>query len=242
MKTLVVYVFHQYNTRVEYFINNAIFKDNDIDFSIVCNNKNLTFYHPDYVDVFYRDNKGMDFGAWGEYILKDNKYKNYDNFIFVNSSVIGPYLKNKIKWTDIYLNGLEGNVKLFGSTINCIDNPYQAHVQSYIFSMNIKTLNFLIDCNIFSLEYEKTKIEVVFNKEVLMSRKIIDNGWNIGCLLNHYKNIDFTFNQKKPENFRFHFFKNDLMNESFYNVFWKEYDLIFIKGNRIKFLKYPSIK
>ena len=83
---------------------------------------------------------------------------------------------------------------------------------------------------------------MVFNKEVLMSRKIIDNGWNIGCLLNHYKNVDFTFNQKNPENFRFHFFKNDLMNESFYNVFWKEYDLIFIKGNRIKFLKYPSIK
>ena len=238
MKTIVLYVFHQYNKRVEYFINNAIFKDDNIDFSIICNKKDLIFEYPEYVDVFYRDNLGMDFGAWSEYLLKDSKYKKYDNFIFVNSSVIGPFLKENVKWTDIFLNGLKNNIKLFGSTINCIDDPYQAHVQSYIFCMDINTLQYLIDCNIFSLEFEKTKIDVVFNKEVLMSRKIIDNGWNIGCLLNHYKNVDFTFNKKDPDDFRFHFFKNDLMLVECYKVFWNEYDLVFIKGNRVNLLKF----
>ena len=52
-----------------------------------------------------------------------------------------------------------------------------------------------------------TKIDVVNNKEVLMSRKIIENGWNIGCLLKHYKNVDFTFNEKKPDNLNFIFLK-----------------------------------
>ena len=71
-----------------------------------------------------------------------------------------------------------------------------------------------------------------------MSRKIIDRGWNIGCLLKHYKNVDFTFNGKKPDEFKFNFFKNDLMNEISYNTFWKEYDLVFIKGNRVNLLKF----
>ena len=95
MKTLVVYVFHQLNKRVTYFIKNAIFKDENIDFSIVCNNKDITFNYPDYVDVFTEIIK-VDFGAWSEYLLKDSKYKKYDNFIFVNSSVIGPFLKDKV--------------------------------------------------------------------------------------------------------------------------------------------------
>ena len=156
----------------------------------------------------------------------------------MNSSVIGPFLKENLKWTDIFLNGLKNNIKLFGSTINCIDDPYQAHVQSYIFCMDINTLQYLIDCNIFSLEYEKTKIDVVFNKEVLMSRKIIDNGWNIGCFLKNYKNVDFTFNEKKPRDFDWGFFKNDLMLVECYPEYWNEYDLVFIKGNRVNLLKF----
>ena len=31
------------------------------------------------------------------------------------------------------------------------------------------------------------------------------------------------------------------MNERSYNTFWKECDLVFIKGNRIKFLELTSI-
>jgi hypothetical protein len=236
MKTLVVYVFHQLNKRVTYFIKNAIFKDENIDFSIVCNNKDITFNYPDYVDVFYRNNKGMDFGAWSEYLLKDSKYKKYDNFIFVNSSVIGPFLKDKVKWTDIFLNGLRNNIKLFGSTINCIENPNSCHVQSYIFSMDLKTLKYLISCDIFCLNYENDKLKVVNNKEIRMSRLILDKGWNIGCLLKHYKNVDFTFKNKKPFNFPTGFFKNDLMNKNCYLKFWNEYDLVFVKGNRVNIL------
>ena len=43
-----------------------------------------------------------------------NIYKKYDYFIFVNSSVIGPYLPKNFKgnWTDIYINGLKKH-KLF---------------------------------------------------------------------------------------------------------------------------------
>jgi hypothetical protein len=46
MKTLVLYVFHEYNIRVEKFIKNAIFFDKNIDFIVISNNKNNKFTFP----------------------------------------------------------------------------------------------------------------------------------------------------------------------------------------------------
>jgi len=45
-----------------------------------------------------------DFGGWSDALLTDNLYQGYDNFIFVNSSVLGTFLPSyKGKWTDIYI-------------------------------------------------------------------------------------------------------------------------------------------
>jgi len=235
-KLLVLYVFHIFNSRVEHFINKCIFYDPNIDFVIISNNKNNSFNAPDYVKKIFRDNIGFDFGGWSEALLVDNLYLNYDNFIFVNSSVIGPFIPTYYtgKWTDIYLAGLEDNVKLFGSTINTSDLPLtNSHVQSYIFSMDKTTLQYLIDVSIFSLtNHAKTFADAINNKEVLMSRKIIEHGWNIGSLMPYYKNVDFTFKTKKPEQYGIKFL-NDIMYKVNRNKLWFDYQLVFIKGNRM---------
>ena len=202
-KTLVLYIFHIYNERVEKFIKNCIFYDNYVDFIIISNDKNNNFEVPNYVMKFFRDNIGYDFGGWSEALLSHNLYTKYDNFIFVNSSVIGPFLHTsyKGKWTDIYINGLKDNVKLFGSTINCCNNPIkESHVQSYIFSIDKPTLEYLMDCEIFSIRnYAKTFHDAIFDKEKLMSRKIIEKGWNIGSLFSLYKNNLLYFINNKNE-------------------------------------------
>ena len=234
-KLLVLYVFHIYNDRVKHFIEKCIFYDENIDFIIISNNKKNKFEVPDYVKVLSRNNIGYDFGGWSHALLKDNLYENYDKFIFVNSSVIGPFLPSdyKGKWTDIYINGLQNNVKLFGSTINTCNDPLnKSHVQSYIFSMDKTTLKYLINCKIFSVIHIARKfVDAIWKKEVRMSRCIIKNNWNIGSLLPYYKNVDFTFSYKKPEEYNM-LFLDDIMNESLRNNLWNEYDLVFIKGNR----------
>jgi len=245
-KTLVLYVFHEYNERVKYFINNAIFKDSDTDFMIICNNKNIEYSCPNYVYKVFRNNDGYDFGGWSEGLMKDNFYKNYENFIFVNSTVLGPFVPDYYnrKWTDIYTNNLKDNVKLFGSTINsCIDNKQLFnnnlvfHVQSYIFAMNKETVEFLIEKEIFSItKYINEHMEVILKKEIAMSQLILNNNWNIGSLLPYYKNIDFRFpimNKKVLD---------DLTFQPSYNVFWNEYDVVFIKGNRINIQNYFKFK
>ena len=235
-KLLVLYVFHIYNDRVKHFIENCIFYDKDVDFMVISNDKTIPFKVPTYVKTMHRDNIGYDFGGWSDALLTDNLYEGYDNFIFVNSSVMGPFLPSyyKGKWTDIYINGLKDNVKLFGSTINTSGKPLtKSHVQSYIFSMDKTTLQYLMKCEIFSVtNYVKTFKEAIWNKEVLMSTYVLKNNWNIGSLLPQYENIDFTFNRKKPEECNIQFL-DDIMFIQFLNKLWTVYHVVFIKGNRI---------
>src|SRR5437764_11139910 len=133
MRTLCLFVFHIINNRVHNFINNCIFYDENVDFIIICNNKETEFTVPSYCKKINRDNIGYDFGGWSDALLTNDLYKNYDNYIFVNSSVDGPFLRPNFtgKWTDIFIDGLKDNVKLFGSTINTLQMPMHAsHIQS----------------------------------------------------------------------------------------------------------------
>lgn len=243
-KLLVLYVYHIYNDRVKHFIDNCIFYHENVDFIIIANTNRYENTHivnvpnKKNIKMLFRKNIGYDFGGWSDALLLNNLYENYDNFIFANSSIIGPFLNPdfKGKWTDIYINGLKNNVKLFGSTINTLGESNvekYAHVQSYIFSMDKVTLKYLIKCSIFSMtNYAKTFESAIHDKEILMSRKIIKNNWNIGSLLKYYENIDFTFNSKKRHEYKITFL-DDIMYSKYKNKLWNEYEVVFIKGNRI---------
>jgi len=244
-RVLVMYVYHIYNKRVQHFIQKCIFQDPNVDFVVISNNGTPPPGIPPYVNVFLRQNVGYDFGGWSEALLKNNMYENYDNFIFVNSSVIGPFIRPgvSLKWTDVYLNGLRDNVKLFGSTINtCMLPVSKSHVQSYIFSMDKETLKYLIDCEIFSTtKYAKTFDNAIWDKEVLMSRKIIEKGWNIGCLMSQYKDVDFTF-KTKPFRSHTNIWLDEIMQTPYRGVYWNEYQLVFIKGNRLNIESTDDLK
>ena len=44
-RLLVLYVFHEYNNRVQYFIDHAIFYDENVDFIMISNKKENNFSH-----------------------------------------------------------------------------------------------------------------------------------------------------------------------------------------------------
>ena len=72
---------------------------------------------------------------------------------------------------------------------------------------------------------------VVENKEILMSRLVIEKGWNIGCLCDYYKTVDFRFKEKQPKDYDINFLSG-IMDPKYRNIIWNEYQLVFIKGNR----------
>lgn len=236
-KTLVLYVFHEINNRVYSFFRNCIFKDDDVDFIVIANGYNENLDLPPFVKVVRRENKGYDFGGWSEALLRDGLYKNYDYFIFVNSSVIGPFIPSyyKDKWTSIFINGLkeDDEIKLYGITINTERDPlFRSHIQSFFFCMDKTTLKFLINKEIFSLTNHAKEFEdCVQNKEILMSRLIIENGWNIGVICDYYKGVDFRFKNKQPHEYNKNFLSG-MMEPYYRNNIWNEYQVVFIKGNR----------
>lgn len=239
MKTLVLYVFHQYNERVRWFMDHALFEDPTIDWLILCNSLGLAFPHPDYVTVMYRENKGVDFGAWSDGLLTGDRFKAYTHFLFVNSSVIGPFVPPYFKgrWTDIFLGGLRGSVKLFGSTINTIRQPTtMSHVQSYIFAMERETLEYLIGCGIFTQSYYAQTIpDAIYRFEIPLSRKVLERGWNIGSCMQYYDGVDFTFTTKKPEDYRIQWLDDCMYPAGYFGRSLNPYEVVFLKGNR-----YPS--
>jgi hypothetical protein len=181
-KILVLYAFHEYNIRVINFINNAIFKDDNIDFVLISNDRNINFTCPEYVIKVYRDNIGFDFGSWSDVLLHDNFYQNYDYFIFSNSSIGGPYLKNNNdKWTNKFIEPLNNKFHMFGSFMNMRPRP---HIQTYIYSMKKWILEYFITNGIFdNTKYEITLKQAVYNKEVRMGQLITSKKWKLGSLL-----------------------------------------------------------
>ena len=132
MKTVVLYTFNVYNDRVVFFVKHGIFKSDDVDFVIICNDLEFKIDNlPDYVTYINRPNIGYDFGAWSDALLNYHyRDKDYDTYIFVNSSVYGPFIrKQDTRWTDIFCNGLTDDIKLFGVSIytNCLEKNVFFH-------------------------------------------------------------------------------------------------------------------
>jgi len=241
MKTLVLFVYYDYNTRVHSFLKNAIFLDKDVDFMIIDNSEEAPPMVPEHVIYFNIKGAGYDFGGWSRALLYNDLYKEYDNFIFVNSTAVGPFLPSYVneKWTDIYINGLKNGIKLFGSTIstesiNLINDPEgSSHVQSYIFAMDLEVLMFLIKNDIFSLKSDaRTLPELRLNKEIKMSRLILERGWNIGCLMKYYNGVDFRFLTTSWTDYKP--FLGDVMTTKNFSdkLFNNFFELVFIKGSR----------
>jgi len=221
MRSIVIYAFHEMNERVEYFFKNAIFQADDVDFVIVCNSMTLEFTVPAYASVIRRDTVGYDFGAWSDAV---EVYNDYDRYMFINSSVMGPFVPGK--WTDIFFNRLTKDVRLFGPTIN-YSSWAPVHVQSYLFCMTRHTLSFLQYCGIFSTtEYETTFNGAIYNREIPMSTAVLQMGWNLGCLLKVYQDVDW---RKKPYTVEC---LDDVAFSTGRNVVWTDEEMVFIKGNR----------
>lgn len=243
-KILVVYVFHELNSRVEMFLKLGVFKSDKIDFMFVCNNPHFKFDRirnfPNYVLTHTRENTGYDFGAYSFALTHENIYKKYDKYILMNSSCKGPYIPTYYKgnWTEPFIDGLQGDVKLFGAMINPESHPTElAHVQTNIFAIDREALEYLIETEIFDLEnIQKKQGDAVLFQEILMSRLIIERGWNIGCLFQAFKDVDFRFIDKSPYQYpqqvqKFLFY-GDLQYPQYKNNVWSPYQLIFYKGNR----------
>jgi hypothetical protein len=236
-----------YKDNFKFFLENGIL--DDVDYYIIINDKNsLTIPKKNNIYIYYRENKGYDFGAYSYALKKIDKI--YDYYFFINTSVRGPHLFNKKdKWTNYFLRLFHKNVKVVGTTINIfpyniyteynLDKIYNkkepfVHVQSMFFCIDKEYLKYLQSINFFN-EEELNKAPninyVIATREIGLSQYALKNGWNINCLLPKYQNINYLDikNDINPSSIH----GDPYYFNSYFNNTINPYEVIFFKTNRL---------
>jgi hypothetical protein len=248
----------EYVKNLEFFLKFGIYPDIDYIFCINGRECSITIPNLPNIKIIERDNIGFDFGAYYD-ALKTIDTKFYEYYFFINTSVRGPFLpdniRSNVKWTQPFIELLKGDVKLVGTSINIFNikngtaqdyanhyitkylvesglgyNPPFPHVQSQMFLLNRESLNYLLSENFFNYSIDNDFSKTIALREILMSLLILKNGWNINCILNKYKNLEYRK------------IKDDINPTSsggdayypgaYFGNSIKPYDVIFIKTNR----------
>ncbi len=240
-KVLILYAHYKdVNNNFKFFLKNGITNNPNHEFVVIHhidsdNEPELETLGKN-IKVIRKKNIGFDFGAWGHYI-HSIPYNNYDYFIFINTSVRGPFIprwcsKKMYNWVDLMISNLDDKIKLVGSTINYAFNP---HVQSMAWATDKIGLKLLIDNQILVPNLELTNIRlVIINHEVKMSKVILDSGYDIyGFQLSEEVNQNQHYS-----NIKIH---DDIHYENkYYGLTINPFEVMFVKTNRIndKYIKF----
>lgn len=151
-----------------------------------------------------KENIGMDFAGHNAtigWLHKTGTYPSYKYFIFLNSSVKGPfnpiYMPGSWQWTMAYTDPLKGDVKAVGATIVCLPasdgGGLGPKIESFAYSVDSEGLEIIVETGVFHVRECKLCIDgVVILGEYGISKAILAKGFNIASLMSKYgKGIDW---------------------------------------------------
>lgn len=240
-KVLIIYCDHEVNDNLLFFSRNGYIDDPKYTFIFIFNNPTLDLeFVPKKknIMVLRRDNVGFDFGGWTYVLFQKNPdnsqkfiYEEYDYFIFLNSTIIGPFFplyykqKEYDNWIEIFIKGLNDEIKLVGTSVAFFRN--RPFISSSFLVTDQIGLRIGINKGIFDLnKINLSKRDIVLSKEMGLSNAIIDAGYNIKCMLKYYENIDFRKYKPKYATIC------HLNPHHYYEININPYEIIFIKQNR----------
>jgi len=257
-KTLCIFAYYEKDEicrkNLEFFVRHAILHHHGhnttnttttMDYIIVVNDDKGTFSKsnievlPNNVRWMTRPNKGYDFGAY-TFVLNHDEVdiSPYTHFIFINSSVRGPFLRKSSDtlWADIFLDMIRGDVHLVGTTINMFGPPEtlftENHVQSMMFAMDAECLQLLFP-TIFSHNHPTDNFgDTVVQKEIAMSQLVLKKGWNISCTAKKYQGVDYRLVRKNINPSTNDAWGDSIGPRRYFGTDHDPYELVFIKTNR----------
>lgn len=175
--------------------------------------------------------------------------KKYKYFIFMNSSIRGPFFppyflqilsqSNLIKyyWYSIFIKRLNNKVKLVGCTISCETVP---HVQTYFFATDYLGLSIIGKPGAHGATSAEgifacypTKDHVSINSELPISNRILNEGYLIDSMLTKYQTLNFS----QPENRFCNKNLNPYKDKGLEGTSLEPFEVVFVKFNDLEFLK-----
>jgi hypothetical protein len=211
VKTAVIYAYYetpQSVVNLEFFAEVGMAPHDDVIFVVIINGRHCSIRLPRYKGciILERDNVGFDFGAHRQGLLTLSERFGttveslpFDNFVFLNSSVIGPFLPSYFPqgqhWTTVLTSRLNEQVKLAGPSIVCLPRTdaggYGPKVEGYCFATDLTGLGILWrDARVFM--DHATKFGCIVDGEYGMSRAVLGGGFSLDCLLYKYQGMDWS--------------------------------------------------
>lgn len=252
MKNRVVVFYHFYERDQSYIDNLAHFcifgVINDVDYCfIISGDTKVSIPEAENIKVIRTENKNNDFGGYC-LALSDFPIDSYDHFIFINSSMRGPFLTgfSREKWVDFFLDQFtDSDVGLVGATINLLhqSSPYTKkyrdifgtihsgnHVQTGVYCISQKAILALKNSGFYDVQEKLTKDDVIVVYEIRMSQFLINAGFSLRCLLPEYNVLNLKNNQidvnLTSDN------GDPCYPNSYFGRTMHPYEVIFIKANR----------
>jgi hypothetical protein len=214
-KVLVIY--HYYEKDQSYIDNFCHFLrfgyDSDLSYLIiVAGEHTIDFPTLDNIQYLFTENKNFDYGGYCEAISKLSIWQKYDFYLFVNSSVRGPFAPaySDQKWTDLFIDQLSADIGIVGSAISITpsqhsiakmyhekygrlerNHQFLGHVQTTCYALSRQVLEQLIKADFYEVTETLNKDETVRDYEIRLSQLILDMGFNLRCMLPEYIQIDY---------------------------------------------------
>jgi len=248
--TAVIYHYFEkditYKENLIYFLNVGVL-DSVNYYIVISGSCTVELPKKDNIFYLYTSNLNNDYGGYA-YFIKSCLPKPYDFYIFINSSVRGPFLPSYVSkdWTQPFIEKLNSDTHLVGSCINFLPiasgftknfsdyysygAPY-THIQTAAYALSAEALNHLVCIGFYEIDEKMTKRDVILRYEIRLSREIIKKGWNISSILPLSGDMDYRNSGYSDINFSS---KNGdyLYKNKFFERTLTPYELIFIKTNR----------
>lgn len=218
-KTAVIYLYCDRHARSQQNFENfaATGLVNNVDFFVVGSEINLSKvnYKRSSFKEIYVDDGEHEHQKFSRVYRDHVKNSDYQSVVVVSSGMSGPYSMpdGDQNWVKRFTEQLTRETHLVGSSIVMMpsDHPLTKlqnenkvvigvvpYVPTSAFALSREALDFLETECFFDQEIPPCELSLQLLYEMRMSELLLENGWNITCLLSKYSDINFRSVKKDP--------------------------------------------
>jgi rhamnosyltransferase len=159
-------------------------------------------------EILVRENKGFDFGAWKDAILKDgwDKLSQYDNLTLMNDTCFGPLFDLE----KIYLDMEQKDIDFWGLTnhrnersgMPKTNKPIPEHIQSYFVCFKKQVVDSCAFITFWkNIRYKKRIENVIQSYETRFTKILIKAGFKYAVFLdkNGFPEIKYALSLSRPD-------------------------------------------
>lgn len=179
---------------------------------VVAGEHTIEFPVRDNIDYLFTENKNFDYGGYCAAIHKLMAWQEYDFYLFINSSVRGPFIPaySNQNWTNFFVNQFSNETGMVGSAISITpshhsiakmyyekygrcerNDQFLGHVQTTCYALSRQVLEQLVGLGFYEETEALNKDETVRDYEIRLSQLILDMGLNLRCILPEYNQVDY---------------------------------------------------